>query len=316
MDSMKSKSLLVLAVVLLFVSAACQGDQTAATEPAPAVEENASSSNETSDSSTASEIVARPTPTIAAELETEPELAEEPADPTPEPTIVPPTMAPETAVSQPTTKNVTIEAADGLLLHATYSAPGGVPPFPGVILLHMLGSDRQVWQEVGLTEALLADGYAVLALDMRGHGESGSERDWDKADDDLLRVWDYFAGLEDVDEGRTAVIGASIGANMALRTGASQPAIKTVALLSPGLDYRRVTTDDAIVLYGSRPILIVASEEDQYAADSSRTLAEMAQGEVVLQLYNGAGHGTAMFGPQPDLTDLLLDWLNQYLRET
>lgn len=313
---MKSKSLLVLTVVLLFVSTACQGDQTAATGPAPDVEENASSSNEIPDSSTASEIVARPTPTIAAELETEPELAEEPADPTPEPTIVPPTMAPETAVSQPATKNVTIEAADGLLLHATYSAPGGVSPFPGVILLHMLGSSRQVWEEVGLTEALLAEGYVVLALDMRGHGESGSERDWDKANDDLLRVWDYFAGLDEVDEERTAVIGASIGANMALRTGANQPAIKTVALLSPGLDYRRVTTDDAIVQYGNRPILIVASEEDVYAADSSRTLAEMAQGEAILHLYNGAGHGTDMFGPQPDLTDLLLNWLNQYLRET
>lgn len=313
---MISKSLLVLAVVLFFVSTACQGDQTAATEPAPVVEENASSSNETPDSSTASEIVARPTPTIAAELETEPELAEEPADPTPEPTIVLPTMAPETAVSQPTTKNVTIEAADGLLLHATYSAPGGVSPFPGVILLHMLGSDRQVWQEVGLTEALLAEGYAVLALDMRGHGESGSSREWEKMDDDVLRVWQYFTELEDVNEGRTAVIGASIGSNLALRAGASEPAIKTVALLSPGLDYRRVTTDDAIVQYGGRPILIVASEEDVYAADSSRTLVEMAQGKAILQMYNGAGHGTNMFTAESGLTQLLLDWLNQYLADS
>ena len=180
----------------------------------------------------------------------------------------------------------------------------------------MLGGNRQIWDDVGLTEALVADGYAVLALDMRGHGESGTERDWGMADDDLQRVWQYFVELENVDGERTAVIGASIGANMALRTGANEPTIKTVALLSPGLDYRRVTTDDAIVLYGDRPILIIASEEDSYAADSSRTLTELAQGEATLKMYNGAGHGTNMFGPEPDLTQLLLDWLNQHLRET
>ncbi|MEJ2750827.1 MAG: alpha/beta fold hydrolase [Anaerolineae bacterium] len=213
----------------------------------------------------------------------------------------------------PTTENVTIEAADGLLLHATLSSPGGVPPFPGVILLHMLGSNRQVWEEVGLTDALVADGYAVLALDMRGHGESDGDRKWEMFDDDILRVWQYFSGLEEVDEERPAVIGASIGSNLALRVGANEPAIKTVILLSPGLDYRRVTTDDAIVQYGSRPILIIASEDDSYAADSSQTLVDMAQGEAVLHMYSDAGHGTNMFGVEPGLTQLLLDWLNQHL---
>jgi pimeloyl-ACP methyl ester carboxylesterase len=311
---MKIKHSVILGIALIFILAACQGNQIQSNEATLAVEEGVPTpEDETANTSAVSEPVGRPTPTVEPLPENEPEAAEEPAA---EPQPVPPTMVPETAVTQPTTQNITIEAADGLLLHAAYSAPGGIPPFPGVILLHMLGSNRQVWEEVGLTDALLADGYAVLALDMRGHGESGSGQDWEKADDDLLRVWTYFAGLADVDEARTAVIGASIGSNMALRTGANQPAIKTVALLSPGLDYRRVTTDDAIIQYGSRPLLIIASEEDQYAADSSRTLAEMSQGPATLQLYDGAGHGTNMFGPEPELTQLLLDWLNQYLRET
>ncbi|MCA9979067.1 MAG: alpha/beta fold hydrolase [Anaerolineales bacterium] len=296
---MKLKQLVVLAIALLFVLPACQEPQILPTEPAPVVE--------------ISEPVAEIVPTDTAVPQPTNESTPKPTN---EPAAAPPTMFPETAVTQPSTENITIEAADGLLLHATLSMPGGIAPFPGVILLHMLGSDRQVWVDVGLTDALLADGYAVLALDMRGHGESGSDREWEKADDDLMRVWQYFVGLENVDEGETAVIGASIGSNMALRTGANQPAIKTVVLLSPGLDYRRVTTDDAIVLYGDRPILIVASEEDSYAADSSRTLAELAQGEAVLQMYNGAGHGTNMFAAEPGLTQLLLDWLNQFLLES
>ena len=66
-------------------------------------------------------------------------------------------------------------------------------------------------------------------------------------------------------------------------------------LLEVALDYRGVTTDEQIELYGERPLLIVASEEDAYAADSSQTLADTAQGQVQLEMYNGAGHGTRMF---------------------
>ncbi len=311
---MKIKQTVILGIALIFILAACQGNQIPSTESTLAVEESMPSlEDETVNTTVVSEPVGRPTPTVEPLPENEPETAEEPSA---EPQPAPPTMVPETAVTQPTTDNIIIEAADGLLLHATLSTPGGIPPFPGVILLHMLGSNRQAWEEVGLTNTLLADGYAVLALDMRGHGESDGERKWEMFDDDILRVWEYFAGLESVNEGRTAVVGASIGSNLALRVGANEPAIKTVVLLSPGLDYRRVTTDDAIELYGSRPLLIVASQEDQYAADSSRTLAEMAQGEAVLQMYDGAGHGTAMFAAQPDLTNLILDWLKRYVRET
>jgi len=215
---------------------------------------------------------------------------------------------------EPVVETVTIEAADGLMLHATYYGPGGAAPFPGVILLHMLGSNRQVWDEVGFAPLLAGNGYAVLAVDMRGHGETGGNRDWGQAVDDIQRVWDYFTGRSEVAAEQTAVVGASIGANMALITGVNEPAVKGVVLLSPGLDYRGVTTGDKMALYGERPILLVASEEDGYAADSVRTLADLAQGETQFQLYNGAGHGTNMFGPQPDLADLILDWLNQHVR--
>ena len=300
---MKLKPLSVFTIVLLLVLTACQGNQTPSAEPGPPTEESESAA-EVMEDVHANTAVSQPTPSPAI---TAPE-------PSPEPTIVSATAAPETAVIQSSSETVTIEAVDGLVLHATYFGPGGTAPFPGVILLHMLGGNRQVWADNGFADALTASGYAVLALDMRGHGESGSDQDWTKAGDDLQRVWAYFTGLENVDAKRTAVIGASIGSNMALRTGADEPAIKTVALLSPGLDYRGVTTEEAMTQFGQRPILIVASEEDSYSANSSRTLAEIAQGEIVLQLYDGAGHGTNMINRQPDLTDLLLDWLDQHLQ--
>ncbi len=222
------------------------------------------------------------------------------------------TTMPAPAASLSSTEVLTFEGADGLAIAATLTRPGGTGPFPGVILLHMLGSERGVWADVGLVEALAGAGYAVLAVDMRGHGETGGAADWTLAADDLGRVWDAFVALDSVDDARTAVIGASIGANMALRLGVDRPDIRAVVALSPGLDYRGVTTAELPAAYGDRPLLLVASEDDAYAADSVRALAESAADPRV-EMYATAGHGTNMFAAAPELTPLLIGWLDDQL---
>jgi predicted esterase len=148
---------------------------------------------------------------------------------------------------------------------------------------------------------------------MRGHGQTGGQPDWDLAAEDLMRVWSAMAEREDVDESKTAIVGASIGANMALATAVNEPEVDTIVLLSPGLDYFGVTTDDRIVEFGQRPALIVASEDDAQAARSSRALHELAPDESSLIIYENAGHGTSMFGPRPELADEILSWLSQYI---
>jgi len=208
-------------------------------------------------------------------------------------------------------EEMTVEAADGLPIRATLLAPLTSGADPGVILLHMLGDDRTVWGKVGLAADLVAAGYAVLVVDMRGHGQTGGAPDWTLAADDLGRVWDAFAALETVDEARTAVVGASIGANMALRVGTDRPEVRTVVLLSPGLDYRGVTTQELLDNYGQRPLLLVASEDDAYSADSVRALAEAASGATV-QMYEDAGHGTNMFAAEPELAALIVGWLDDH----
>jgi dipeptidyl aminopeptidase/acylaminoacyl peptidase len=216
-------------------------------------------------------------------------------------------------VAPPRDETLEIAGAAGLTIQTTLKTPAGNAPFPGVMLLHMLGSNRAVWDEVGLMDQLLRSGYAVIAVDMRGHGETGGDPDWVLAETDLQLVWEAFTALPEVDGARTAVVGASIGSNMSLITGANIPAVQTVVMLSPGLDYRGVMPGERLGDWGERPLFIAASEEDAYSADSSRTLVEEADGEAVLQMYQGAGHGTNMFGPQPDLIALILDWLNEHL---
>jgi alpha-beta hydrolase superfamily lysophospholipase len=207
--------------------------------------------------------------------------------------------------------DVTIVANDGLELDATFYPGQGEGERPAVLLLHMLNGNRVVWADFAaqLNEA----GYSALALDMRGHGTTSGSIDWATARDDMTVVWSYLSNLPNVDANNTAVIGGSIGANMALLTGADVPLVKTAALLSPGLDYRGVKTAEAIVAYGDRPLLIVASNEDVYAAESSTTLAENAA-TPELMLYDGAGHGTNIFRADVGLADSLVAWLDNNLQ--
>jgi len=207
---------------------------------------------------------------------------------------------------------IQVEAADGLKLAGTFFAPADVPPpWPGVILLHMIYGTQEEWGD--LPKQLSEAGYAVFTVDMRGHGKTGGEMDWDQSRDDLQRVWSYMTGRTEVDQNRVAIIGASMGANMALVAAAAQPEVRALGLLSPGLDYYRVTTADALATYGQRPLLIVASDEDSYSAESSRQLDELAGESAELVMYSQAGHGTGILQTKPELTDTLIDWLKRAL---
>ena len=184
----------------------------------------------------------------------------------------------------------------------------------------MLDRTRSDWADFAL--ALAQTGYAVLAIDLRGHGEStreaGSWREFTPADFramvmDVEAAHEYLRDTPRADGGRIAVIGASIGANVALLYGGRDSSVKTLVLLSPGLDYRGVTTAEAMKTYGGRPVLIAASREDAYSAQSSSTLDSLARGRHRLILYNGAGHGTRMFRKVPELKTTLLEWLGSTL---
>jgi dienelactone hydrolase len=204
-------------------------------------------------------------------------------------------------------EKVTYEGADGLQIVGDLYLPAG-EDLPAVLLLHMLGSSRADW--VDFANTLASNCYAALAVDMRGHGDTQGEVDWTKALEDLQNGLQYLENRPEINGSMVAITGASIGANMALRTAAVQPEVKTVVLLSPGLDYAGVTTEDALAQYGERPILIIASEEDTYAASSSQTLASQALGLVNLKMYQGAGHGTAILTNEPDTVGMIIDWLN------
>jgi dienelactone hydrolase len=212
-------------------------------------------------------------------------------------------------------EDLTFKRENGLEIIGTLYRPADIdPPWPGVLLLHMIYGQRQEWE--GLARTLSQNGYAALAIDLRGHGETGGEMNWDLARQDISQVWQTFASRQEIKANSTAVIGASMGANMAVLLGADQPDIQALVLLSPGLNYYMVQTAEPLAAYGDRPVLIIASQEDGYAASSSEELLKVARGEALLEMYAGIGHGTAMLSNQPDLASLLLEWLHPILQST
>jgi len=208
--------------------------------------------------------------------------------------------------------DVQIEAGDGSIISGTFFPGDTAPPWPGILLLHMVNGDRSQWEQ--LVPHLTPNGYAVLAIDLRGHGATGGQIDWIKAQEDTLAARNYLAEREHIRKGSIAFGGASIGANLALVAASTDPDINTVVVLSPGLNYYGVTTLDALEPYGARPLFLAASSEDQYAAESSQSLAESALGEVELQIFDGAGHGTVMLSRESGLAGSILDWLDRFVK--
>jgi pimeloyl-ACP methyl ester carboxylesterase len=226
-----------------------------------------------------------------------------------------PASATAGAVSTPAAPvSATLAAADGVALATTFYAPvqtgsAADAKAPGVLLLPMVGERRTAWE--AFARALQLRGFAVLAMDYRGQGESSGTVDWTKAPADVRAVWQALLARPEVDAKRSAIVGASIGANLALVTGAGDPSVVTVIALSPGQDFRGVQPASGLGNFGQRGVLFVASQDDAYSYDSVRQMAPLVpKGET--NYYAKAGHGTAMFA-MPTLEPLLISWLEDHL---
>jgi pimeloyl-ACP methyl ester carboxylesterase len=199
-----------------------------------------------------------------------------------------------------------VSAPDGLILQATfYAAP--VQPAPGILLLPMEDSDRSAWEP--LAQRLQAQGYAVLAVDLRGYGETGGKVDWTLAPGDVRETLSLLTQLPGVNPFQIVLAGAGIGANLALNACADYPGCAGAVLLSPGLDLQGITTPGAIPRLGVRPLLIAASENDGSNPADSVTLDSLAAGDHQLVIYPAAGHGTEMLTAEPGMSDLIAGWL-------
>ena len=163
---------------------------------------------------------------------------------------------------------------------------------PAVILVHMLHRSRRDFD--ALASRLASEGIGALALDLRGHGDSQGSIGADFAPmvADVKAARRFLIGRSDV-SGHIGFLGASLGANLVALAAADDPGIASLALLSPSLDYRGLRIETAMRKFGSRPVLMVVSDDDPYASRSAHDLEKGTSGREILSL-TGAGHGSTM----------------------
>ena len=207
-------------------------------------------------------------------------------------------------------ETITRVADEGVALVADFhpAAEGA----PVIMLLHMLNSNRAAWDP--LIPDLSAAGYALLNIDMRGHGDSGGAQDWDAIIHDAAIGWrGWLAENEHIGAGGLALIGGSIGANVALISCAQVEICRGAIALSPGLDYRGVKPEAALVDgLADRAALLVAAQQDASSSTAIRQMFLKAKGDVSARLYRGRAHGTRLFDSAYDsVSRLILGWLDE-----
>jgi pimeloyl-ACP methyl ester carboxylesterase len=207
----------------------------------------------------------------------------------PSPSHVQPAIAPA--------RDVRLRTADGLTIAATYW-PGARPDAPAILLLHGNGASRAAMVPTALW-ASRNQGYAALAIDFRGHGESTPARNsfglFEARDAEAAFRW-----LKHQQHGApVGVIGVSLGGAAALlgehgplpadalvlqavypdirhairnRIGAvlgSWPAIVLEPLLSYQSEFRFGVGPAALspierLRHFNKPVLVIGGERDRY----------------------------------------------------
>lgn len=209
------------------------------------------------------------------------------------------------------TSSVTLTTKDSIELVGIYRHSGQNRL---AILLHMMPATKESWDTIA--KVLLEHGVASLAVDMRGHGKStmGGTLDYKQFNEEQQQAkhLDLEAALEwahtqGFDGEHIILIGASIGANLAIRALAQHPDLPLAIALSPGLNYRGVSTDDAIVkIRPNQKVVLVASDDDDRPSwDSVHELHRLNPSTVLIERH-GLGHGTNMTDRDPSLVEELL----------
>jgi dienelactone hydrolase len=213
--------------------------------------------------------------------------------PAPEPTPSVP-VRPVPAASPDAAERIVLTTDDKLSLVASWWAPKGKQVAPAALLVHDAGGQRQDLAEYG--ERLHKMGFAVLSLDLRGHGESAGEdlnwssmdaaareRTWAFATRDIKAGAEFLRAQKSVHSASLVVIGYGSGTTLAARHAVRDENVRAVALLAPPTDpaamYGFQLAKDLDDL-GGLPTYVTVSREGRDAIQAMAEAGQKANGGV------------------------------------
>ncbi len=200
---------------------------------------------------------------------------------------------------------VQLRTQDDLRLAASFFPPRGrrEARSPGAILVHDAGRSRA--DLVELASALQKRGFAVLTLDLRGHGESrtpevtftpedaaAAERLWAFTLRDLESAASFLRSRSDVHTSNLSLVGVGAGAALAARHAVRDGNARAVVLIAPreeNLGFNLMTDVKGL---GGLPTLILAERDRKNDADRLAQAGNQAEGLAFIEVAVLRSNGT------------------------
>ena len=227
-------------------------------------------------------------------------------------------------------QDLTVPALDGFSIRAVLEYPKikGQKEYSTVVLLHSLGYSSQWWET--LPDDLLNQGYAVLSIDLRGHGKSVynsklvrtswksmTNAAFAKYPDDVVKVIEYVKkeNSKKIFFNNWAIVGADIGASSAILAADKigyKP--KTIVLLSPVVETRGLYIPVSLAHLDNVDIFSISGTADLGSAEAEDYLKKFAQAVFVTYKSEARSMGMLMLKNDTSLAKIITAWVSEYLK--
>jgi pimeloyl-ACP methyl ester carboxylesterase len=197
--------------------------------------------------------------------------------------VVVPALAsgsPASAARATDSERVEISTEDKKVLVGTYWAPKDQKgAAPAALLVHDAGGKRADLTEVA--ERLHKQGFAVLAIDLRHHGDSATkDKPWSELnDDERSKAWTFalrdlkactaWVGKQGaVHASNVSLLGDRAGCTLVTRHSARDENVRSLTLLDPPAEQFGFNLARDIASLGGLPTFIAVTKESQPKAES------------------------------------------------
>lgn len=218
-------------------------------------------------------------------------------------------------------KKIFFKTSDGVTIIANWFPVEN--PQKYILLLHMMPATKESWNDFAakLNEAE----FSVLAIDLRGHGESTedgklgyknfSDEEHQKYRLDVESALDFLkqkgARLENI-----YLCGASIGANLTIDFMDKYKEVEKGVALSAGLNYKGIETLPTVSQFSAKQNIYLAAAGDDARAggpadEMAQQIYDATAGRKEIKIYETGGHGTDLFTAHPEFMEELINWLQK-----
>jgi alpha-beta hydrolase superfamily lysophospholipase len=227
------------------------------------------------------------------------------------------------------TKDYKIVTKDGFSMTAKLEYPKvkDKKDFSTVVLLHSLGYSSEWWGT--LPDSLLNKGYAVVLVDLRGHGtsvynskltrvswKSMKNKAFLKYPDDVITVMDYIKN----NNKRTffnnwAFVGTDIGAaTSVLVANKINYKPSTIVMLSPVIQTKGLYIPVKFAELNNIDVLSVTGTDDINGAKTNDYLKKFAQSTYAEYISESKSTGMLLLKNDESLSSVISAWIQQYLK--